>query len=189
MGIMREERGKLTVMSKRRRASRKLRVGRSLFSSSGTFSWLRSVDGIALFLFAAGTCFLTGYGQQRALGVILVLATCITALADRRLRNAVWPVPPELKCYSVWVLWAVGTGILVGSDIGMVWTGGRVLIQMAVMVWAAYLIMSRIRNVDAVYWALIVGGLLQVAATLFGFNAGTDVVSTRTVEREEGADE
>ncbi len=135
----------------------------------GSFSWGRRLDGLALFAFACSVMFLSGYGQQRILGIAMIVAFSLTTLprlspALRRLS----PVPPELWLYSAWVVWTGLTGLLVAIDLDLFWAGYRVLLQMFVMVWVAYAIMSNLKNVDVVFLALMTGGLVQIVFVLGG---------------------
>lgn len=135
----------------------------------GTFAWARRIDGLALFAFASGTCFLFGYGQQRALGIMMVVSVLLTYVRRPRLfLRGLTPLPPELRLYSAWVLWAGLTGAVVAVDLGRFWAGYRVLLQVFVMVWAAYAILRNMRGVDVVFLALLTGALVQVGFVASG---------------------
>ena len=86
----------------------------------------------------------------------------------RRALNCLFPVPPELKAYTLWVIWAGVTGPLVAVDLDNFWTGYRVLAQMFVMVWVAYAILTNLRNVDVIFLATVLGVMVQAAMVYAG---------------------
>ena len=137
--------------------------------SRSALQWAYRLDGWALFAFAAGSCFLFGYGQQRSLAILMILSSTVVHL--RHLRAAIRrlsPVPPEIWLYTGWVAWAGLTGPLVAADLGMFWAGMRVVLQMFVLVWVAYSILRQIGSPDAIFWGLIVGALVQVGMVFAG---------------------
>ncbi len=146
-----------------------LRKGKLPLVVESLSPWVRRLDGWALFAFGAGTCLFFGYGQQRALGIIMVASIVLANLkrprtAFRRMR----PVPPELWLYTAWVVWAGTTGAIVADDRVMFLTGFRVLAQMFVMVWAAYAILRQLSSINVVLLALIGGVLIQVVMVFTG---------------------
>lgn len=139
----------------------------------GSFYCVRRLDVLALFTFAAGTNFLFGQGQQRALGIAMIVSFPLAHFfrLSRVLNHAV-PVPFEIKLYSAWVFWSGLTGPLVAVDLELFWTGYEVLLQMFAMVWTVYLILCTMDDVDIVFVAIVVGGLIQVIQ-VFIFNDNT----------------
>ncbi len=141
------------------------------------FSWIKRFDGIALFLFACGTFFLYGAGQQVALGIVMVLAAVLstmTGLPDtlKKLR----PIPPELISYTLWVGWAGITGMLVATSMEDYLRGIEIAVQMLAMVWAVYAILCYQKNLDVVYLAFIVGFIIQLGAVASGLTKPTPVL-------------
>ncbi len=136
---------------------------------AGTFAWLRHIDGVALFAFASGTCFLFGYGQQRTLGIMMVISVLLAnARRPRSFFSRLTPLPPELRLYSAWVLWAGLTGVFAAADLGRFWVGYRVLLQIFIMVWAAYAILRNMGGVDVVFLALMTGAFIQIGFVATG---------------------
>jgi len=134
--------------------------------------WARRFDSLALFCFVFGMMFLHGYGQQRALGLLMVFAFLAchakTLLSSFR---PLLPIPPELKCYTAWVIWAGVTGPMVARDMGYFWGSYKVVLQMLVMVWAIYGILRMRRHtgiLNAVFLAVACGGLVQIGSVLSG---------------------
>ena len=147
---------------------------------SSNFLWFRRIEGLALFAFAAGTCFLFEYGQQRMLGIFLIGAVLFAnGLRLGRFLRSLTPVPPELWLYSAWVGWAGVTGFVVAADLGKLWAGYRVLIQVFVMVWAAYAILRNLRGADVVFLALLAGVLIQVGAVVSGAGTSNNFMNSR----------
>lgn len=133
-------------------------------------AWYRRLDGIALFLFAAGTGFLTGKNQLRAVGLFMAVAFFL-ANSRKFLRGLSWlrPIPPELLFYSAWVLWVFTTGPLVAVDLEYFWAGGHVLAQMFVMVWIVYGILRITRGGEnAIFLGLILGAVVEIFPVVTG---------------------
>ena len=143
------------------------RHARPAVNGAGAFSWARRIDGLALFTFACGVNFLFGYGQQRALGLLMIVAFLLANLGrlDRALRS-LRPVPPEILLLTACVLWAGITGPMVAVDLGMFWVGFRVSLQVVVMVWATYAISTVSRSANAVFLGLVAGALVQIVLVL-----------------------
>lgn len=152
-------------------------------------AWYRRLDGIALFLFAAGTGFLTGKNQLRAVGLFMAVAFFL-ANPRKFLRGLGWlrPVPPELLFYSAWVLWVFTTGPLVAVDLEYFWAGGHVLAQMFVMVWIVYGILKATRNGEnAIFLGLILGAVVEFFLVVTGMQGMESLIEEpRRVERVMG---
>lgn len=125
------------------------------------FGWLKSPACIALFLFMFGTMVLTGAGRQQIVGILLVVFFFFALVIRYR---AIFPIPPEIKMYVVWVLWAGLTGMLVADDKTLLWYGGlRQILQVLVLVTAVYAIvrMHPERALKAMMFGVVIGGVLQ----------------------------
>lgn len=132
--------------------------------------WVRWPDAVALFLFSCGMMFLHGRGQQQALGGLLCVSLLICHLGrlNAALRQLL-PVPPEIKAYTLWVVWSGITGVFVSANAGLFGHGLRVIVQMLVLVWAVYSV-TRLRPgaINAVFAGIILGGIIQICAVLGG---------------------
>jgi len=132
-------------------------------------AWVRRVEGLALFAFVSGTCFLFGYGQQRTLGLIMILTVLFAYLRHPfSFFKALRPVPPEILLYSLWVVWTGLTGFVIAVDTYRFLIAYRVLLQMFVMVWAVYAILRMVRTVDVVFLGLLIGSLIQAGFVAVG---------------------
>lgn len=141
--------------------------------SGGAFSWVRRIDGWALFAFACGVNVFFGYGQQRLLGLAMAGAGAVVVLTHpRRTARMAFPVPPELWVYTVWVVWAATTGYFVSQNSFTYWGALKVVIQVLAMVWIVYLILRTMERVDVVFLALVAGGLLQIGMVATGQSVG-----------------
>lgn len=135
-------------------------------AGNSLFGWLLSPACILLSIFMFGTTIFTGKGQQQVIGALLVLVS-FTGITFRSLR-ILFPIPPEIKMYAAWVIWAGVTGPLVAINMESYWLGGiRNVLQILVLIIAVYGII-RIhgdRALKAVMFGLIAGGVLQALVT------------------------
>lgn len=126
--------------------------------------WLR-LDGLAVFIFVVGGSFLTGLNQQRFLGLFMITALFLSnGLPGPSFFRQLSPFPPELWCYAAWVAWAGGTGFFVAENIPFFIAGMGKILQMLVMIWTAYAILRFSGGTRIVFFAIIVGGMLQAYA-------------------------
>ena len=140
---------------------------------------MRKLDGWALFAFSAGTCFLFGEGQQRLIGIIMIASFPVAnVFRIKAALKRLFPVPPEIWLYTAWVAWAGLTGLLVAVDAEMFWTGMRVLLQVFVLVWAAYAILSNLASNDSVFLGLLVGSLVQIGLVFSGASSVGSIMDT-----------
>jgi len=131
---------------------------------SSLLGWAKQLDGLALFIFVFCGMFLYGYGQIRTLG-LLVGFTLIMNHGKRFFNDMRFLLysPPELKLYTIWVLWTGITGMMVAIDMDAFWEGYMVLLQMVVMVWIVYSVLRMTKDtVNGVFLAIVCGGLIQV---------------------------
>ena len=154
----------------------------------GTFQWTRRLDGWALFAFAAGSCFLFGYNQLRAVGIMMFVAFVLANVARpgaafRRL----FPIPPELKCYTLWVVWALVTGPLVVVNQAKFLAASRVLVQVFVLVWGAYAVLRQLRSVDVVLVGMIAGVVAQIGLVAAGVGSIVPTSIMDSAERIAGS--
>jgi len=141
--------------------------------SGGAFSWVRRIDGWAVFAFACGVNVFFGYGQQRLLGLAMAGAAAVVALTHpRRTARMAFPVPPELWAYTAWVVWAAATGFFVSQNLFAYWSALRVTVQVLAMVWIVHLVLRTLGRVDVVFLALLAGGLLQIGMVATGQSVG-----------------
>jgi len=151
--------------------------------------WYKRLDAIALFLFAAGTGFLTGKNQLRVLGLFMAVAFFL-ANSRKFLRDLSWlrPVPPELIFYTSWVVWVFLTGPLAAVDLQYFWAGGRVLAQMFVMVWIGYGILRAVKaGENAIFAGIILGAAVEIFLVISGVQSLEAIQSNpKHVERVEG---
>lgn len=149
------------------------RAEASVLRSGGAFSWVRRIDGWALFAFACGVNVFFGYGQQRLLGLAMAGAAAVVALTHpRRTARLALPLPPELWAYTAWVVWAGATGFFVSQSFAPYWGALKVTVQVLAMVWIVYLILRTMERVDVVFLGLIAGGLLQIGVVATGQSVG-----------------
>lgn len=98
------------------------------------------------------------------------MAGVFTAIAVQQKgssRHRLFPAPPELICFSAWVLWAVVTGPFVAVNMDMFWIDARKILQIGVMVWVIYgTVRLRGQVINAVPVAIICASLF-LASQLF----------------------
>ncbi|RKY08307.1 MAG: hypothetical protein DRP56_04320, partial [Planctomycetota bacterium] len=131
-------------------------------SGSSLFDWLKSPACIVLCIFIFGTMIFIGKGQQQAAGMLLVLLFSLTVMM--RGTGSISPVPPEIKMYIAWILWAALTGPMVAVNKAGLWYGGlRQVLQVLVLVIAVYGMarMHKERALKAAMFGIIIGGILQ----------------------------
>lgn len=153
-------------------------------SDGGIFTWVRHLDAIFLFLFIFGTNFLHGYSQARMLGLAMIGFFFLIHLPwFSFVLQRIIPPPPELLCFTTWVVWAVFTGYVVAIDRDSFWDSSKVTLQILVMVWTIYAILRTRQTMDVVLLAIIAGGLLQIAAVFLG---QADILAAVEFERQRG---
>jgi O-antigen ligase len=146
--------------------------------------WAIHLDVVVLFLFICGANFLYGYGQLRILGLAMVGFFFLIHLPWFSLvLQCTIPPPPELLCYTTWVAWAIITGYAVAIDPYSFWNNSKVTFQIMVMVWIIYAILRTRKTVNVVLLAIVVGGLIQIAAVWLG---QTDMAAAAEAERQMG---
>jgi hypothetical protein len=158
-------------------------MGKNIFNS-GAFDWICHLDAVVLFLFVCGANFLYGYGQLRILGIAMVGFFFLIHLPwFSFVLQRVIPPPPELLCYTAWVVWAIITGCAVAIDMYSFWNSSKVVLQCLVMVWIIYALLRTRQTVEVVLVAIITGGLIQIAAVLIG---QTEMTVAVEAERQMG---
>jgi len=143
--------------------------------------WIMHLDGLALFAFVLGSTVLYGQGQLRLLAVFMILSFLLINFSKfektlKRLR----PVPPELRYYSAWVVWSGVTGVFVSINQVYFTEKFIVVLQMFLMIWVVYGITRRIQNIEMIFYAYILGSIIQIAGGL----GGVFDLATLAIERE-----
>jgi O-antigen ligase len=134
--------------------------------------WCKHLDGLVLFSFVFGAVSLNGFGEQRILGILMIFVFLVIHVKHliNNLRPLL-PVPPELKCYTAWVIWAGITGPIVALDMTDFWDSYKVVLQILIMVWVVYSILQMRKHsgiFGAIYIAFVCGGLFQVGTVIGG---------------------
>ncbi len=144
------------------------------------WGWTRTPEGWALFLFVFGAMFLNGNNQQRLLGIVLCgvsFAQC--ARSPRLAARLLLPIPPELCCYSAWVLWAGLSGPFVARSLSEFWSGYLVVLQMFVLVTSIYIVLRlKPQALGGTLLAIVGGGLIQVWAVISGVDSLVGALSS-----------
>lgn len=131
--------------------------------------WWLQFDRIILFAFAVGTGVLTGPNQQRALGVAMVLTLIALSIFSRGSNRVVGKgVPPELVCYTLWVVWAFASGYFVVTQMPYFIFHCKLIAQMLVMVWAVYGMLRNKMTPQVVFLAIALAGLIQIGSVIIG---------------------
>ncbi len=140
-------------------------------SNISLLGWLRSPIGISLFVFVFGSVFLSGYGQQRALGIFLAAVFFVSYMFRIGVVvHRLFPAPPELLCYTGWVAWASVTGLFTAQYINLFVPVCLTVLQMLALVWGIYAVIRlRPETMPSVFLALACGGILQVYSVYTGF--------------------
>ncbi len=136
--------------------------------------WFFCFDRWALFLFTLGAVTVHGANQLRILGGVLALSFIYKYIAS----NAKWKGldhPPEVLSYTLWGLWTGLTGLLVCTSYEFFWQNYRVLLQMIVMIWAIYGLLRLRMSEKLVYYAIILGCVIQIVAVKLGYSFEKDI--------------
>lgn len=136
--------------------------------------WWLSLDRWALFLFSLGVVSINGRNQLRILGIGLVLA-CIYKYATANTKWKNYDHPPELFAYTLWGVWAGLTGVMVCASIPLFWANYRILLQNIMMIWSVYVLLRLTWSDRLVYWAIIIGCIVQMVAVRMGISVEKDV--------------
>jgi O-antigen ligase len=150
------------------------------------FAWARSVTGWILFLFVLGTVCLSEKGRTQSLGILLCFAFVVTAARQKNSPIVrLLPAPPELLCFSAWVIWAVVTGPCVAVNMELFWVDARKILQICVMAWVVYgTVRLQRKFTNAVLMGIICGALI-VTAQLF-MNLDSFALSAQTEQADGG---
>jgi O-antigen ligase len=132
-------------------------------------AWWTEPDRLILFAFVAGTGLLTAFNAQRIVGILMIVALCIGY--QLREKNQMIPVrsyPPELIFYTLWALWSGLTGLFVSVNMQLFWLTYRVILQMAVMMWAIYGMIRLKPTPHVVFLGLFTSGVIQMIPAMMG---------------------
>ncbi|MGE4285573.1 MAG: O-antigen ligase family protein [Phycisphaerae bacterium] len=136
-----------------------------LIEEAGTFSWLKSLGCIFLFVFACGAMYMTGEGQLKTLGMILTGYFILLMMGPNLGR--IFPMPAEIVMFVLWGAWSAATGILIAESKFFFWNGGlSQVLQTLILVLAVYGItrLNKQKALYAVMCATLVGGIIQAVA-------------------------
>jgi len=148
-------------------------------------AWWLQWDRIVLFLFVIGTGLLSALNAQRILGILMVLALGLLMITRTRQQTiSVKNVPPELICYSLWVIWAGITGPFVAANNEIFWLDYRVIVQMCVMIWTIYGLLRFKLTPQVVFVGVLCVGVIQMVAAVAGISQVGDL--TQANERVMG---
>ena len=139
-------------------------------------AWWLQFDRLSLFCFVIGTGLLSALNAQRILGILMVLALSFQLFSrTQRQTVAVRGFPPELICYSLWVLWTGVTGSFVAGNIEFFWVNYRVVLQMLVMVWTIYGLLRCKMTPQVVFLGIVGIGIIQIVAAITGISEVGDL--------------
>lgn len=129
--------------------------------------WYRQWNYLVICLLLLLSPFLVLPGQKPLLCLVAIV-TALWMQGDPRLRIVGEKKPPELIFFTLWALWAVGTGSVVAENRIMFRDGVMQMTRMVVMLWAFMAIFYRQKNCTYLYYALIAVALVQVLASMLG---------------------
>jgi len=132
----------------------------------------RDFLGILLFLFVVGSVALFGQGHLAALGLLLTGSYALYFLKQKK------PIPTELVIYFAWVFWSL-TGFMVCRNTELYINSLMLIVQIWLMTFAVAGITMQRGMVGTNFLALIVGGIVMVAASYatgeFAISSGHEV--------------
>ena len=118
--------------------------------------------------------FLTGFGQKPLVLSSIFLVACFMQLDCRR--SVIYLKKPiELKLYTTWGLWAIGTGFFMDFSAYDFYGCVKVLLRQFFLLWSLYAIFIRQRQCSYIYWVFLGVAMLQVVAVLLGFHLDRNV--------------
>jgi len=148
-------------------------------------AWWLQGDRLILFLFVLASGTISASNALRTLGILLILSLGALILSRATSQTiSVRQAPPELICYSSWVLWTGLTGIFISPVIEIFWMDYWIVIQMLIMVWTIYGLLRFKLTPQVVFFAGFLYTCIQCAAALAGVSQVSDL--TQISERITG---
>jgi O-antigen ligase len=148
-------------------------------------AWWGQWDRIILFLFVLGSGVVSAANALRTLGILLVLTLGFLLISRVKQRTA--PVnrfPPELICYTLWVMWTGVTGYFIAQNLEIFWMDYWIVLQILVMIWTIYGLLRFKLTPQVVFFAGFVYTGVQVIAVLTGLSQVSDL--TQVTDRITG---
>jgi O-antigen ligase len=131
--------------------------------------WWLSIDRWALALFVCATVVVNGKNVLRIVGIGMALAFMFKYAKSRATMK--WTShPPEVLAYTTWGIWTGLSGLVVCTYYDFFLTNYLLLLQMIAMIWLVYGLLRFKMSDRLVYWAFIVGCLVQLLALKMGYS-------------------
>jgi O-Antigen ligase len=143
------------------------------------------IDRLLLIAFVAATGVLSGSGQMRLVGIGMGMSLmALHFLGGKRKAPGSRLLPPELICYTLFVIWTAVSGIIIAINPIVFWLQLQTLFQMLVMVLIVYGLLWHKMTPNMVFMGLVIASLTQGFVVITG--RGVEAVVDYSAEQATG---